>query len=40
LLVADDLARTLMAPIEMPVGIFTALLGGPLFLYLLQKGGK
>jgi len=40
LLVADDLARTLMAPLEMPVGIFTALLGGPLFLYLLQKGGK
>jgi len=40
LLVADDLARTLMAPMEMPVGIFTALLGGPLFLYLLQKGGK
>ena len=40
LLLADNLARTLMAPIEMPVGIFTSLLGGPFFLYLLKRGGK
>ena len=40
MLIADDLARTIMAPVEMPVGIFTALLGGPFFLYLLKKGGK
>ncbi len=38
LLVADDLARTIAAPLELPVGIFTALLGGPFFLYLLRKG--
>lgn len=38
LLVADDLARTIAAPLEMPVGIFTALLGGPFFLFLLRKG--
>lgn len=38
LLFSDDLARTIMAPVEMPVGIFTALLGGPFFLYLLRKG--
>ena len=38
LLVADDLARTIAAPLELPVGVFTALLGGPFFLYLLRKG--
>ncbi len=39
LLLADGLARTIMAPIELPVGVFTALLGGPFFLFLLRKGG-
>jgi iron complex transport system permease protein len=38
LLVADDLARTIAAPLELPVGVFTALLGGPFFLYLLRNG--
>ncbi len=40
LVFSDTLARTLMAPMEMPVGIFTALLGGPFFLYLLRSNGK
>jgi iron complex transport system permease protein len=40
LLLADDLARTLMAPMELPVGIFTALIGGPFFLYLLRRGRR
>ncbi len=40
LLLADDLARTIMAPVEMPVGIFTALLGGPFFIYLMKRGEK
>ncbi len=31
----DALARTLIAPAEMPVGIITALLGGPFFIWLL-----
>ena len=35
LLIADDLARTVAAPEELPVGIVTALLGSPFFLYLL-----
>jgi iron complex transport system permease protein len=35
LLLADTAARTLLAPTEIPVGIVTALAGGPLFLYLL-----
>lgn len=35
LAMADAVARTLLAPAEIPVGIVTALLGGPFFLYLL-----
>ena len=30
-------ARTIMAPLELPVGIITALIGGPFFLWLLVK---
>lgn len=36
LLVADTVARTVMAPAEIPVGIITAVAGGPFFLYLLR----
>jgi len=36
LLLADDLARTAIAPVELPVGIVTSLLGGTFFLYLLK----
>lgn len=35
LTLCDALARTLIAPAEMPVGIITALLGGPFFIWLL-----
>jgi iron complex transport system permease protein len=38
LLVADTAARTIIAPVVLPVGILTSFLGGPLFLYLLMKG--
>ena len=39
-LVACDLgARTVMAPLEIPVGVITALLGGPFFLWLLVRRG-
>ncbi|MBT6146118.1 MAG: iron chelate uptake ABC transporter family permease subunit, partial [Gemmatimonadetes bacterium] len=34
---ADMLARTVAAPAEVPVGIVTALLGCPFFLYLLSR---
>ena len=37
LLLADTLARTVAIPAEVPVGIFTALLGGPFFLMLLRR---
>ena len=36
LIATDVLARTLLAPQEIPVGIVTALVGGPFFLYLLR----
>ncbi|MDB5339721.1 MAG: transport system permease protein [Planctomycetaceae bacterium] len=36
LLLADDVARTIVAPSELPVGIVTALMGSPFFLYLLK----
>lgn len=39
-LVSDTAARTIIAPQQLPVGIITALIGIPLFLYLLQKDTK
>lgn len=33
----DALARTVMAPLELPVGVITALIGGPFFLWLLVR---
>lgn len=38
LVLCDMLARTIIAPTELPVGILTSLLGGPFFLYLLFQG--
>ena len=37
LVVADTLARTVLAPTELPVGIITALVGAPFFIYLLRR---
>ena len=37
LVAADTLARVVLAPIELPVGALTALIGGPLFLVLLRR---
>jgi iron complex transport system permease protein len=36
LLVADTVARTIVAPAELSVGVLTAFIGGPFFLYLLR----
>lgn len=38
LLLADLAARLLLAPAELPLGIVTALIGAPFFLYLLSRG--
>ncbi|CAM5510207.1 iron chelate uptake ABC transporter family permease subunit [Mycolicibacterium aubagnense] len=35
---ADLAGRTIAIPKELPVGIITALLGGPIFIYLIQRG--
>ena len=35
---ADTIARTIIAPRELPVGAITALIGAPLFVYLLRRG--
>jgi iron complex transport system permease protein len=37
LVACDTLARTVMAPMELPVGIITAVIGGPFFLWLLLR---
>lgn len=37
LIIADTLARTLLSPTELPVGIITAFCGAPFFLYLLRR---
>ena len=36
-LLADTLARTVLSPVELPVGVITALCGAPLFIYLLHR---
>ena len=40
LAVCDAFARTVLAPIEVPVGVVTALAGGPFFLMILQRKMK
>jgi iron complex transport system permease protein len=37
LLAADTLARVIVAPAELPIGIVTALLGGPFLIYLIVR---
>ena len=39
LIACDLLARTVIAPVELPVGIVTAMIGGPFFLWLLVRRG-
>jgi len=40
LILADTASRTLMAPAEIPVGVITAFLGAPFFLFLLRRKKK
>ncbi|MEG1633027.1 MAG: iron ABC transporter permease [Oscillospiraceae bacterium] len=40
LLMGDLFARTVISPAILPIGAITSFLGGPIFLYLLFKGGK
>jgi iron complex transport system permease protein len=40
LILADLVARTVISPSELPVGVVTALIGGPFFLFLLRREGR
>lgn len=40
LVACDVIARTILAPVELPVGIVTATIGGPFFLWMLIKRGR
>jgi iron complex transport system permease protein len=40
LVLADLIARTIIAPIEIPVGIVTAVIGGPFFIWILVRGER
>ena len=40
LVLADLFSRVVLAPNELPVGVVTALIGGPFFLYLLRRRGR
>ena len=40
LVLADTIARSALGPTEIPVGVVTALCGGPFFIYLLRKEGR
>lgn len=39
LVAADVLARTVLAPVQLPVGVITALVGAPVFIFLLARQG-
>jgi iron complex transport system permease protein len=40
MIIADTLARIIVAPAQLPVGVVTAIIGGPFFLILLIKNSK
>ena len=40
LTLADTAARTVIAPQQLPVGVLTALIGVPVFLFLLSRGSR
>ncbi len=40
LVLCDTFARTIISPAEIPVGVITAILGGPFFLWLLMRGSS
>ena len=40
LIACDLVARTMFAPVEIPVGVVTALVGGPFFLWLLVRSSR
>jgi iron complex transport system permease protein len=39
LLISDTVARTIIAPRELHIGVITALVGAPVFIYLMRRAG-
>ena len=39
-MVCDLVARLVLAPVELPVGVVTAVVGAPFFLYLLYRANR
>jgi len=37
LILCDTIARTIIAPTEIPIGAITAIIGAPLFIHLLKR---
>jgi iron complex transport system permease protein len=37
LLLSDTVGRVLIQPVEIPVGVMTAIMGGPFFIFLLRR---
>jgi iron complex transport system permease protein len=40
LAICDTISRTILAPAEIPVGVITAIVGGPFFIWMLRSRGK
>ncbi|MEM2081255.1 MAG: iron chelate uptake ABC transporter family permease subunit [Candidatus Bathyarchaeia archaeon] len=40
LIICDGIARVVVSPAELPVGVITAMCGGPFFLYLMHRKKK
>ncbi len=40
MIICDTLSRTIMAPVEIPIGVITAVLGAPIFIILLKTGKR
>ncbi|MFA5149836.1 MAG: iron chelate uptake ABC transporter family permease subunit, partial [Candidatus Omnitrophota bacterium] len=36
----DIVSRTLFAPVEIPIGVITAIIGAPIFIILLKRGQR
>lgn len=40
LIIADTISRVMLAPVEIPIGVITSVIGGPIFIALLRKKQK
>jgi iron complex transport system permease protein len=40
MVICDLIARTLFSPLEIPIGVITAIIGAPVFIILLKKGRR